>query len=324
MDILAARVLHFAPNQIVWECREHTAMEADPENVNEPDFLAGYNLKSKMPVVTASNRHEIANLAIKWWLAIVSRYSQMHLSYSEYKLPALSGMSKEVALILQQSSSNHQARYLAGLWDFQLFKQLTWFCLRYDDKTQRPPKYRAPSRSWASIDGQIMYNPSLYDISYDGSDVASVIEINVDLATTDTTGQVSGGQLRLRGPLRSLTTDWFLDMLVSENRNQSKSEGFFISTYLDVEDLGTEESKDLHCMALQKDDTMVNALILQRTGIEGQFRRVGLLTTCPSFGDNCPEDWESMDQSLLQPTTGQCPQYKCYDDETSIYDIEII
>lgn len=101
--------------------------------------------------------------------------------------------------------------------------------------------------------------------------------------------------------------------------------GPYADVYLDIEELVLHERRDLYCMAMAKflEPCWVVALILQRTGIEGQFRRVGLISLTVN-DDNYDESCGTIYQSLLQPNIGQCPQYSCYGDGTSIYDIGVI
>jgi len=113
------------------------------------------------------------------------------------KLPALSGLAKVFRRHLQQDE------YLAGLWKGTLQLDLLWY-LEGDHLTaSQPTASRAPSWSWASIDGPInhfkwaeKYNASIQLLA----GVLEAVTHPVDHLDDDT-GQVSGGYLRLSGAL---------------------------------------------------------------------------------------------------------------------------
>jgi len=46
--------------------------------------------------------------------------------------------------------------YIAGLWKMAFAEGLLWSPLRYQNT--RPKDYRAPSWSWASVDGRLTYH----------------------------------------------------------------------------------------------------------------------------------------------------------------------
>jgi hypothetical protein len=84
------------------------------------------------------------------WARIVEKFARRKLTCSKDKLPALGGIAKEF-------SQYWQTDYLAGLWRHQLREHLAWSVpVRTDSssvrQTSRPPGFRAPSWSWASID----------------------------------------------------------------------------------------------------------------------------------------------------------------------------
>jgi hypothetical protein len=94
-------------------------------------------------------------------------------------------------------------QYLAGIWKSFIFGFLFW---RVPDGRQptgerstRISPYVAPTWSWASLDAVIDYGVySLYAI------FIKILETHIELATSDPTGQVLSGFLRLTGPLFSL------------------------------------------------------------------------------------------------------------------------
>ncbi|RDW73552.1 hypothetical protein BP6252_07459 [Coleophoma cylindrospora] len=84
------------------------------------------------------------------WLEIVERYSRCNLSREEDKLPAISGMANHI-----QSRSPYPVNYCAGIWEDQFHAGLLWVSGR--NGLRRPETNRAPSWSWASVDGEVQF-----------------------------------------------------------------------------------------------------------------------------------------------------------------------
>jgi hypothetical protein len=81
------------------------------------------------------------------WSTLIGEYCKMSLTKESDKLPALSGLAHEY-----QKSWNDQ--YLAGLWRNQLWRELQWYVVPGERTSpRRPAEYRAPTWSWASVEG---------------------------------------------------------------------------------------------------------------------------------------------------------------------------
>jgi hypothetical protein len=136
--------------------------------------------------------HEKKSSSASTWGRIVEAFTTGNLTFSTDKLIALSGMSEIL-------SNRVQLTYLGGLWKENLETQLPWYV-----KTNhpRPNGYRAPSWSWASVDGEIINPRNLSSEAY-----ITVEDASVQLSTANKFGQVSGGflQLRLRTILPKVT-----------------------------------------------------------------------------------------------------------------------
>jgi hypothetical protein len=84
------------------------------------------------------------------WIGLIRQYSSATLTKAEDKLVAISGLAKEMQAILD-IGTDLKFTYLAGLWSPYLIQQLLW--RRKEHYLVRPSQYRAPSWSWASVDG---------------------------------------------------------------------------------------------------------------------------------------------------------------------------
>jgi len=83
-----------------------------------------------------------------FWYDKVSIYSKRSLTFPADKLPAMAGLASRV-----RSITNDE--YFAGHWRYQLERSLFW---NASDKACRPKTYRAPSWSWASMEGELWWD----------------------------------------------------------------------------------------------------------------------------------------------------------------------
>lgn len=200
--ILAPRTLHFAENQLAWECRTMEACEMYPDRL--PRHLE--NLESRVKFIDLDTYWQSLSSWTTWdpsnhagyhvWSDIVRLYSGTQLTKEADRLVAISGLAKRMRSILSD-------KYLAGLWAGQLPYQLVWHIttLRIDGGTgRRVENYRAPSWTWASVDGEVRI-PMIER----GANAESLIEIEeakiTPLSGIDDTAEVIDGYIRLKGHL---------------------------------------------------------------------------------------------------------------------------
>jgi len=93
---------------------------------------------------------------ISAWHSAAEDYSNRNLSFPEDKLLEISGIADQ---FVKDAVLDVDDRYLGGLWGKALPGDLLWVCL---NPRKRPDKYRAPSWSWAAVDGKILYDFSNY------------------------------------------------------------------------------------------------------------------------------------------------------------------
>ena len=166
---LSPRVLHFTSYMLVWECRTCMATEDRPEtglqpvdNFREADVNKAYDLGVGMnalrifdPASTEStkSREPQGNIYDRW-LDAVENYSARDLTSPSDRFPALSGLAKAFA------GKTHDT-YLAGIWRGDFHRGLLWHRSYMGSapartlKWSRPSEYRAPSWSWASLEGPV-------------------------------------------------------------------------------------------------------------------------------------------------------------------------
>lgn len=124
------------------------------------------------------------------WHNLVTEYSRRGLTYATDALPALSGLASRWALLNQPTS-----RYLAGLWESHLQRDLLWKC-KDTLQVDRPRDYLAPSWSWACVRRTVNFLTSPYEAIYH----TSIEEVACNTSIANPFGAVSHGYIKLRGP----------------------------------------------------------------------------------------------------------------------------
>ncbi|KAF4627528.1 hypothetical protein G7Y89_g10626 [Cudoniella acicularis] len=176
-ELLSRRYLSFETTQTYLRCgsllHHECGRQEDLLSVSSP-FMEGEQL-----------------LKQKDWFEILVRYSSRSLTLASDKLPALSGLAHEYQL-------RWGDEYVAGMWKKDLWKSLLW---RRNEKynlpePKRPVKYRAPTWSWASMDGRIEFDTFPNFREQDSR--IQINDVSVELSGSDSMGQVSGGIIELR------------------------------------------------------------------------------------------------------------------------------
>ncbi|KAE8450778.1 hypothetical protein EG329_005691 [Mollisiaceae sp. DMI_Dod_QoI] len=218
--LFSPRILHFGKEQLFWECSTLYACESRPLGFgHDVDFVKKI---SALPVLGAQEvrKVELTHAApsptstdtkvdgidnegtetIRAWTQTVERYSSCQLTNDEDKLIAISGIAERYHKKLLERS---QCRYLAGVWSgTHLISSLMWSPSPRGDSF-RPNTYRAPSWSWASMQGRIFYNYNTILLSRHAPrvPVAAAMDSSVSLASDNPYGQVLDGRLTMQGPM---------------------------------------------------------------------------------------------------------------------------
>ncbi|RSL55827.1 hypothetical protein CEP53_006959 [Fusarium sp. AF-6] len=160
------------------------------------------------------------------WERLIIQYSQTELTYGEDKLVALSGVAK----LFQQTFKD---RYLAGMW-WSTFPRLLCWRRGWEKEATVRPDYRAPSWSWASIDGPIHFTariPAMFYTLLLEEYLVEVVDANVVPVGNDEMAQVQGGRMTVKARLHSLKVISQQEKRVTfeiDGKGQECGEGTFI------------------------------------------------------------------------------------------------
>ena len=216
--LLARRTVHFATDQTYFECQGGLTSQDGLEmpirfyranahiNSDEMDRPLHRMVYEESKLWSGVDPHRSP---ISRWLALLSEYGRRRLTYAEDKLPAISGVAKDFAALLDDD-------YLAGMWKSSLVRCLGWQALG----CTAPIKYCAPSWSWASLNGI----PAM-EFQDTMTLLATVIDCGVEVDGPDVFGRVKHGWIRMEAPLLKLILcepdDTFAYMLVrTENGSE--------------------------------------------------------------------------------------------------------
>ncbi|KAK5939666.1 hypothetical protein PMZ80_008046 [Knufia obscura] len=203
--ILSFRSLIHDQHEVRWTCPQMRACECIPEGSTRQSWLE----RDRTPIKDAENigNKELFNA----WAGIVSEFTKRNLTFGKDKLPAMAGLAAEMA-------HHKQSLYLAGLWKDSLRENLAWSIPPKSAKappreTKKPPAYRAPTWSWASIEGKVT---PMFEFSnmHDSKEAhsgrfkrATQLQCEIldcwtkPLSQLNPFGEVHSGQLVLRGRL---------------------------------------------------------------------------------------------------------------------------
>jgi hypothetical protein len=266
---------------VVWECDDCIASESDVTGKLEGKFFVKRTYLAR-PTVPIDNPDHAKLLFLHQWAEIVRFYSQGKLSVETDKLIAISGVAKYMQSMLR---SDEPLQYYAGHWSHDFERQLTWsaspFCVG-----NRQPTYIAPSWSWASYNGGVIFPyPHRRQTLW-----ANLISMDIH-HESDSFGAVSSGFIRMRGPLCRAVTAYATNHMHEEGPKTLRLLGsgveiecvdliFDESNEMDIIEDGAEQQNHLVMFGIVQsedtDDRPFEGTILRLTGLQrGQYKRIG-------------------------------------------------
>jgi hypothetical protein len=266
--ILPPRTIHFGNRGAFWECRSKIANEFLPDGF--PTRLG-----------SGLNDERVRSNFDDWWWNIVRLYSAANLTYSRDKLPALSGVAR-------RSYEERGGQYVAGMWrDEDIEGQICWRAMA----PRVRPTWRAPSWSWTSTDGEVLYTNRRWSNSLQDN-YAHVLDVEMTLLGQDPFGEVRSGCMRIA------CSGMVAARFSHENTVKLDSEDTDVDEYpVSLDSLDDEWKKDNGSVYLLplvggetgsrfssdkkeaewKSEVAISGLVLRKEGdIAGQFWRIGM------------------------------------------------
>lgn len=143
--LLSPRILHYTSEEFVWECKTSCKCECGGGRFDIGSSKAQYD---EMCCSYSPDYGEFSS-----WHTLISAYTKLSLTYDKDRLPAFSGIAKQLV------SNRH---YLAGLRRKSLVLDLSWKTTHVREPGPQgvsfpSGQYRAPSWSWASVGSPVTY-----------------------------------------------------------------------------------------------------------------------------------------------------------------------
>ncbi|KAI1472078.1 uncharacterized protein F4812DRAFT_416523, partial [Daldinia caldariorum] len=165
------------------------------EKLDDIDYLPLSRLLIAVSIAPCKTRDLLTRILADW-SAIVSLYSNTKLTLPRDKLVAVSGLAKDTRKALQRLEPGKH-KYLAGLWEDHLIETLCWY-VRVGTPATRAGSYRAPSWSWASLDGYLDIPNTFAEKVVE---LSTILSSDIEFIGPDGTGEVADGILVLHGPV---------------------------------------------------------------------------------------------------------------------------
>ena len=125
------------------------------------------------------------------WRRIVDEYSSMKLSFTDDKLVAIAALAESY----HRHREENLGSYFAGHWRGELVESLSWLT---KSVIESRPLYRAPSWSWASLEGKIEH----WTIDSPDAETIDIIDVGTTLLHASLPyGAVTDGYLIVQGRL---------------------------------------------------------------------------------------------------------------------------
>ncbi|PMD32231.1 HET-domain-containing protein [Hyaloscypha variabilis F] len=173
---LSQRTVHFANNQLYWECCGIVASEIYPN---------GYPLS----IARDKFLYQKRQLSRSSWPKLVEMYSGGLTTMSSDRLVAIGGLARVIY-------SKSQDEYIAGFWKKGLEGQLLW---QSHGLNRRIDPYSAPTWSWASLQGGVSFHDwHKNENALSRMCTFRVHDIQMQYVSDNPFGQVRTGILRLR------------------------------------------------------------------------------------------------------------------------------
>lgn len=202
--VLANRIVHFTQQEMYWECRDGLFWESwnRDERIDNYDEYSVEAISDGLvqALLCTGSDFEVWRKR-KPWFDAVKEYTSRNITYPSDKLPALSGIIS--ALQITTNDICH-----AGIWRSWFLQGLLWSFQDPDldvyisapKKTHSVGQWRAPSWSFAAIEGVVLYN---HFESY-GLPCARFEDCSIVPKGSNPLGEIQSGYARLAGPLTRL------------------------------------------------------------------------------------------------------------------------
>ncbi|KAI8724343.1 HET domain-containing protein [Fusarium sp. LHS14.1] len=255
-----------------------SAQPTDPDELSR--WRMQYTMEQERARLLDMERHrEAATLTVaplkQKWHEIVRIYSNLTLSVETDRLPAIAGLAR-------QAQWCRTGSYLAGLWEDSLEEDLLWRVSKLvPGSNLRRPAYRAPSWSWASINGGVSYLKGRSRNA--GSDFHLRKAVCIPVPGADQFGQIAKGHLEVECTLLRAGIHYVL----GSDRNPASIHYKLVmgdrtvTLYADYSlceegENQVKEGEEVFCLRVFRDDHSTISLALRQRK-SNEYERIGIV-----------------------------------------------
>jgi hypothetical protein len=274
--LLATRIVHFLPDEAVFECRDQFRCEcgrASKEYETLTIWPPAANSGLQNEAFGKVDEHDLK--FILSWIRVVEEYSKRHLTFADDALPALSG-------IAQRTLSVHPGQYIAGIWERGLIRQLAWYLHPYPDSEGKKNSVKIPTFSWITAPGSVLFSRLVPDFK----PFCVLLSAQSIAATTNPFGRITSAQISVRGPVvegdifvRDFTTNMLISARIYLDEGhyfQVKHEGGHLRKETIEQLLSLQDWNTVVCCGLYSMYMGVCVLLLQPAPDTDNYVRIGL------------------------------------------------
>ncbi|GAA83771.1 hypothetical protein AKAW_01886 [Aspergillus luchuensis IFO 4308] len=281
--LLTQRALIFTSRTVRFQCQSHYL------NIGNSN-IAAWNADTRLPSTMMEPEEgdwapltyeESSALAIEnTWASVLAEYTARDITQFRDRLIAFYGIAETFHRTWTHS------QYLAGLWKHNLLEDLLW---EADPPLHpRPENYRAPSWSWAAVNGKVLRANTMHFWREDVPE-CEIIDCQITLANEKMPyGEVTDGRLQLNASMKSII--WHPSQgkfYATSQRDSDKSEELHPGTLLgkcypdslqEIESEGMQQAYAIPLRSSRKTYHVIQGLIVVpcQGDHESQcFRRVG-------------------------------------------------
>ena len=178
--LISRRIVHFAHDELFWECMEDTTCECSLLNQRPGGTKSARYRAGKLPLAEKSLQ--------MIWYELVEQYARLRLTFASDRAAALQGLAEEMR-------QHRKSEYTCGIWHDSLLADLAW---SVTDPPTREKEWASvaegslPSWSWCSVNTRCDYR-LLVDRGWEDHDDAKVLSVSAPVSARSTsTADVSG------------------------------------------------------------------------------------------------------------------------------------
>jgi hypothetical protein len=289
---LSPRIIHFAKDQLFWECLCTRACEkfpnSFPREVTFNHFYTSFRPQKDDPDLQYKKDASIHGYTV--WGNLAGLYQMTDLTKYSDKMMAISGLAK-------RAKTEIQDEYVAGLWWKRFANGLMWFY----DYSARSPHFTGPSWSWMSCEGLLSYTYIPGELF---SSLLQPIKYDLGCDESERYHRMSPARVWISGrlyPVRiaSYRTHGGLRWVARFTDPRLQDVPYTATTIVDDHHGLLDQNLACYCMPVSevgnRETIMRYCLLVQATGRErGEYKRIGYYMSKSEreilFMNHCPPE----------------------------------